>query len=259
MSSFSKTAVTTGAQSVERAVLLLRLIAGQGSRGARISELVAAAQLRRPTVHRILSVLRSERLVEVNPVSKRYRLGTTMFEFGLAAPSPVERLDKFRPMLQQLAAETADTAYLVMRTGDEAACLAIEEGEYPIRARTFEIGARRPLGVGAAGLALIAELPDKQIDEIILRRGHLIQRANISLDNLRQRVASTRAQGYAVSQNTITAGVTGIGRAVRIRNGLSFLSVSVAAISSRIPESRIPRVVQSLGSAARAIEDQLSD
>jgi len=249
-------ATSSGTQAIERSVLLLRVIASQGSRGARIGEIIEWSQLPRPTIYRLLSVLQREGLLEYNNQKRRYRIGPTMYEFGLSAPSPIERIDRYRPALKWLAAYSDDTAYLVMRTGDEAVCLAIEEGSFPIRARTFEIGARRPLGLGAAGLALIAELPDEQIDEITLRKGQLLQNAGVSVASLKQRINRTRSLGYAHSENTITQHVTGIGFTIPASKGLPFLAFSIAAISPRMPAERMPKLKAAIEKAIEMVPSE---
>ena len=46
-------------------------------------------------------------------------------------------------------------------------CSARALGDYPIKALTLDVGIRRPLGVGAGGLAILCALPEAEADEII--------------------------------------------------------------------------------------------
>ncbi len=241
----------TGAQSIERAVLLLRHVAKRGPGGARLLDLATDTGLSRPTAHRILKRLCSERLLTQDG-ERRYALGSLLYEFGLAAPSPIRRLDRMRPLLRDLAVETADTAYLVMRSGDEAVCLHIEEGSFPIRARTFEMGARRPLGMGAAGLALLAAQPRSEAREIGARNLDSLKRGQLSEAMVLDRLDAARAD-RAVSQGTITEGVTGVAVAVPSQVGAPYLAVSVAAISARIPDTRLDSLCQCLQRTARRL------
>ncbi|MDB5362840.1 MAG: amP-dependent synthetase and ligase [Rhodospirillales bacterium] len=75
----------TGTQSFERAVLLLREIAAHGSRGARLTDLVADTGLAKPTVHRLLAALIREGLLEQAPETRRYFLGAELFVMGSIA------------------------------------------------------------------------------------------------------------------------------------------------------------------------------
>src|SRR5690606_15345907 len=82
-------ASTPGAQTVERAVALLRLVAAHGPLGARLLDLAAESGIQRPTVHRLLRQLQKDRLLTQDALTKRYHLGVLLYELGLAAPSPV--------------------------------------------------------------------------------------------------------------------------------------------------------------------------
>src|SRR5690606_31297222 len=72
-----------------------------------------------------------------------------------------------RPALIRLARETGDTVFLSVREGLDAICLERQVGSYPIKTLTLDVGDRRPLGVGAGSLALLAFLPEAEIAEII--------------------------------------------------------------------------------------------
>ena len=138
-----------------------------------------------------------------------------------------------------------------MRRGDESVCLAIAIGEFPIRAVTFEVGARRPLGLGAAGLALLASTTPEEALAISLRNERQLEASGVSVATLEKRLEATRKRGYALSEGTITEGVTGIATVVRPRAGEPFLAVSVAAISARMPKSRHSKIVSLLHRAAK--------
>ncbi|GAA5233214.1 IclR family transcriptional regulator [Verticiella sediminum] len=247
------TEASAGAQSVERAMELLRLVAMHGHTGARLLDLASRSGVARPTVHRILKRLCAERALAQEPSTKRYFLGPLLYEFGLATPSPVKRIDRLRPVLKRLADATDDTAYLTMRSGDEVVCVAIEEGAFPIRARTFELGARRPLGIGAAGLALLAALPRAELSEVLERNEAALTRSGLDGSIIERRAEQARVDGYAVSNGLITPGVTGIGFAIPSAAGYPYLAISIAAISSRMQEDRIGMLVKQCRLAARQI------
>ena len=240
-----------GSQSVQRATTLLRLVATHGLEGVRLLDVANESGLTRPTAHRLLKQLCAEGLLTQGG-GRRYLLGPLLYELGLAAPSPIRRIDRMRPRLQSLAMQTGDTAYLVLRSGDEAVCLHLEEGSFPIRARTFEVGARRPLGMGAAGLALLAALPRQDALATMERNTESLSRQGLTPAVVTQRLALARP-GFAVSQGTITEDVTGIAAVVPTQVGSPYLAVSVAAISSRIPNHRFSALQRALVATARQL------
>ena len=73
-----------GAQTVRRALALLRLVATGQEAGVRLTDLSEMSGLSRPTVHRLLQVLLDEGAVERGAGSRNYRIGPEMLLLGLA-------------------------------------------------------------------------------------------------------------------------------------------------------------------------------
>lgn len=120
-----------------------------------------------PTVLRLLRHLTGLGMVAWDPATKIYRLGTLTFELGLAAAEHCDIRGLCGDSLDRLQAETQDTCYLTMRSGFDAVCIDRREGASPIRVLTLDIGSRRPLGVGAAGLAILDCLPEEEAETVI--------------------------------------------------------------------------------------------
>src|SRR5687768_332205 len=116
-----------GAQVVSRIAGLLRLV-GRGAEGMPLSALVKESGLTRPTVHRLLSSLASEGLLDHDAGSGNWVLGPEMLLMGsvAAARFPLEEIA--RPSLRRLAEATGESAFFSIRRGSEAVCLLREEG-----------------------------------------------------------------------------------------------------------------------------------
>src|SRR5574341_2536181 len=157
----------TGTQSIERALTLLREIAAHNRSGSRLLDLATRTGLQRPTVHRMLKCLTTESMVQQDPDSHRYFLGSMMFELGLTAAPRFNLREICQPALARIAEATGDTVFLTQRSGLDSVCLDRREGAFPIKTFTLEIGMRRPLGVGIGSLAILAELQEEDIRNII--------------------------------------------------------------------------------------------
>jgi len=237
----------SGTQAIARAAMLLRTLARHGREGARLLDLCRSTGLTRPTIHRILQGLIEEQLVAQDQASRRYRLGALIFELGLAAQPGTNLIEGYRPFLRSLADASEDTIYLVRRSGSDAVCLDRQEGSFPIRTLTLEIGGRRPLGMGAGGMALLATLDDAEVARILERNAR--DSAGYDAVAAQDAIASARATGYAVSRGAITDGVDGLGMVVPNPAGLPWLAVSIACISSRMLPSRIEELSRMLRAA----------
>lgn len=228
-------ATPSGAQSLARAFLLLRVVARSGSTGATLGELAGAAKLARPTAHRLLKMLVAEGMLEQDFQARRYRMGPLAFEFGLLAPPPTRLIEACHPALKRIAMETEDTVYLTMRSGIDGVCIARIEASYPIRALTIDVGGRRPLGVGAAGLAMLAALSPEEAEATLLRNTGDFQRyGGLTEHEVRENMAEARQTGFGYSVERITPGVSGIGIAVPALSAPPHVGVSVASITGRI-------------------------
>ena len=244
----------TGAQTVDRACELLRAVARCGAPGARIVDLCGATGLSRPTAHRILRSLAAAGLLRQVPQTRRYHLGSGLFELGLAAPNPIAAFPRVREVVEQLAAATQDTVYLMLRSYDDVVCAWRAEGAYPIKANVVAMGDRRPLGASAAGICILASLPPDEAEALIAANAPALARfCKLDAAALRAHVAAVRPSGHLVGRDLVMEGVAAIGMAVPAPHGRPYLALSVSAIGARIPEARVAALVQQLRAAVNDI------
>jgi len=104
--------------------------------------------------------------------------------------------------------------YLVVRAGFDSLCIDLVEGEFPIRIMAYDIGDRRPLGVGAGSLALMAFLPLNETEAILkANRNRYADYDGLSVEKVRQMVDISRSLGHVFNEGNYLAGVTGVGEA----------------------------------------------
>jgi len=244
--------------SLHRGVLLLKWLATAGARGLALTEIAARARIPHSTAHRVLQQLAAERLVDQHPQLRRYRLGPLVFELGMAGSTLYDIRDLCATVMDQLASASEDTAYLVMRSGFEAVCMYRREGSFPIRALVLDVGSRRPLGVGAGGLAILAALGDQERDAIIARTTSALSAyKGLNASSVRRACLLTRKRGYALIQGTINLGVTAVGQVFYSSMGQAIGALSVAALSQRMTPARIERTAKLLRQACLHLGKQL--
>ncbi len=249
-----------GTQSIERAAHLLRIIASHNSAGLRLVDISKQATLERPTAHRILKCLMVEGLVRQNPETHRYFLGHLIFELGLAASSSFNLRDICHPSLVRLAEKSGDTVFLTIRSGADSVCIDRVEGSFPIKTLTLEVGTRRPLGVGAGGLALLMKLPEQAQQEIVSANAlRLAAYNNLTVPAVMKLLKRCRELGFALNDAQVTPGSTSVGLPIRSRSGEPILAISVGAISSRMTEDRQKELVSMLRVEIKTLENFIED
>lgn len=244
-------------QVVERTCAILREVSRHGPRGARLIDVTTSTGLSRPSAHRILGTLVAEQFVR-RTSDRRYQLAPLMYELGLNAPSPVGDTEALRPLIQQLADATGDTAYLAMRQGDYAHYLLRCEGAYPIRTHVVQASQSRPLVSTHCGRSLLAALPEGDAEDIILRA-----QADTDLflgstpNSLRDEVDFARERGFAWAQDVTFVGITGLTVAVPNPVGLPFLAISISSISQRLSYARAMELLPLLQNTAQHVSERL--
>lgn len=247
-------------QTLERAIGLMRILAAAGPEGRRLVDLQRETGLTKPTVHRILDSLKDEDFVEQVEDSRRYRLGKELAVLGWSAGRTVYDLKELASEeMAAVASKTGDTSFLAIRSGHEAVCIDRQTGHYPVKAFTVEVGTRRPLGIGATGVALLAALDPEQAElanDAI--RAQLPRFPNASLRQIREAVAQARRDGYALSEGLMLKGVSGLAVTISDGQGHPIAAIGTAAISDRMTSKRIPEIVRVLKMHANRIEQRIA-
>ncbi|MCD4523436.1 IclR family transcriptional regulator [Nocardioides sp. cx-173] len=222
-----------------RAGALLRAVSAHEPAGATTSVLARASDLARPTAHRLLTSLLTEGLLERDETTGRWLLGPELYLLGAAAASRYDVTAVAQPVVRRLALATGESAFFSARRGDETICLVREDGSFPIRSHVLSEGTRFPLGVASAGMVVLAFLPDPEIEEY-LARAHLAAQygPEHAADRVQARVATTRADGYAVNPGLIVPGSWGMGAAVFDDRERPAWALSLTGIEQRFAADR---------------------
>ncbi|SME89885.1 transcriptional regulator, IclR family [Tistlia consotensis] len=246
-------------KSVRRAVQLIKLLGEQATAGWRLSDLALAAGLGKATTHRLLNALTESGFAYQDPDTRRYFLGYEIVRLGsLATRFDVAELA--RPALLRLARETGDTVFLSVPEGLEAVCLERQVGDFPIKTLTLDVGDRRPLGVGAGSLALLAFLPEEEAAEIIASNAARLERyPGFAPAELRRLIAEARRRGYAFNDGRIVSAMCAVGVPVFDLRGRVVAAISIAAIRERMAAERIDWIAGLLQAEAQRLRDRLAE
>ncbi len=250
----------SGTQSIERTISLLRELATFGSRGAKVSELAARVELEYPTAHRIVRCLVAQRMIEKSKDRGRYSLGPLVYELGLSVPQRMNLREKCENSTTRLAEITGDTVFLNVRSGYDVLCIDRKEGTFPIKTLIFEIGNRRPLGIGAGGIALLMHIDDDDLMQMInFNTQRLKAFGYITPKNVLARVRRAREQGYVFTEDIVIRGVSAVSIPFGGHHGLPWAAISIASVPSRMPPSRQMELVKLLKNEIATLESSMDN
>jgi IclR family pca regulon transcriptional regulator len=170
------------------------------------------------------------------------RLSASYFESGR-----VPRL--VQPFLQRLTASTHEAAYVGVRDGDEVVYVARNGPNIGLNTG-FVLGSRLPLPMTSAGLMLLSNLSDRELDAFLAR--YRVQvfttRTITSVSRLRLEIMRARAQGYAVVEQQLQPGMRGIAMLVRDQHdevvGAMSLVMPIGTASVRQEVARVLPTMQ---------------
>jgi len=254
----SKGASAGSVQSIERAAALLRAVAGAGTNGARLKDMAEEAGLLAPTARRLCRAMLKEGWLRQPEGQRRYFLGTEGPAGADLSWQSSELVMAGRNAVRRLAARTGDTAYLFLRQDLDVLCIDRQEGSFAIKALAVNVGDWRPLGLGAAGLAVLSSIPDDAYAAIKSRLfADRPDVAALGLDRLDDNVATSRRNGFAVTSDTgLLPGVKGFAVTIPWPSGEPFGALSVVAVNERLPEGRFQEIAETMKQeVARMIED----
>jgi len=244
-----------GAQSIARAALLLRTLSTFGSQGAALMQISTLTQLPKATVHRILSAMLEEHLVERPWGTRHYRLGPEVYAFGMSVLDVFDIKTIAQPSFERLAQTTGETVYLGIRCGYDAVCLDKRQGHLPQNAEILQVNDRWPMGIGSFSLAILAHLPDEEIADIVafnrLRSGE-----ENTFSKMSAGIQKTRKNGYALTKTRSARGISGIAVPIFDRRRYPIASLCVVSTLERMKGSYLSGLAATLSHEADIMSAQ---
>jgi DNA-binding IclR family transcriptional regulator len=223
---------------VGRTAALLRAVSGHEPEGATTSEAARLVGLARPTAHRLLTSLAGAGLTE-RTATGRWVLGPELYLLGTAAAPRYDVTSLAQPVVRRLSVATGESAFLSARRGDETVCLLREDGSFPIRSHVLHEGIRFPLGVASAGMAILAYLDDVEVEDLLARIDLTAEHgARHDAAAVRDRIAATRATGWALNPGLVVEGSWGMAAAVFDADERPAWALSLTGIEQRFQPPR---------------------
>ena len=242
--------------AVTRAIAMLRLLSHNRAPMS-LKSIAEELGLVPSTALHIARALVAERLLQVDPQTKRYRLGVGMLPLARAVLENSDFPSLVRPKLDALSGQYGVTAIGVeLPDLDNMIVVALSRAQAPVRLHV-DVGSRFPALISATGrcLAAFSEHPPKEIEK---RFRQLRWHNAPSYDTWRKEVAVVRRQGFSIDRGNYIAGVTIV--AVPVLNSRGTISHTLAAVGlgSQLDRASSLALAQDMRAAAREVAEQLA-
>jgi IclR family KDG regulon transcriptional repressor len=207
--------------------------------GPSLSKLIAATELPKSTVLRMLTTLVEEGFLE-RSIYGEYRPALKLWRLGCRSVDYETVRSEVLPVLRDLVAQTSETAHYAVYSDGEAVYVEKVDGTHPVRSYT-SVGSSSPAYATATGKTLLAWQDDPEIRRVLERARRLTRSTNANFNSFLDERDKIRHCGYAVNRGEWRDGVWGIAAPVFDRGGQV-----VAAIGISGPESRISTEIDRL-------------
>lgn len=188
-------------------------------------------------VHKHLKTLAENGYV-INKNGK-YKLSLKLLELGASVRSDNDLCGHARPIIRELADETDElVAFSVEQCGWSVFVYTVND-RYGLVENLPLIGSHCYMHQNAAGKAMLAELSDEAIAEIVRDRGLPAATENTitAKSNLQDEIAAIRDQDYAVSFGERSEALRSVAVAINIPESDLLGSVSIAGPAKRLSKA----------------------
>lgn len=223
-----------------------------------VTELAGRLGLGTSTVHRLLSTLAAERLLERGRSAGRYRLGLAVYELGSSVGSHFDLHEAALPVMASLRHSTMETVHVAVLDGLEV--VFVERLESPRTIRIFSrVGTRQPAHCTSTGKVLLASLPA----EVLIGRlagwhpARLTPYTITDPDRLVSMLAMVAEQGWAENAQESELGLSSVGAPIRDADRSVIAALSIAWPTNRAETASLRRHTSLVVDAAKVISRRL--
>ncbi len=187
-----------------------------------------------------------------------YIPGFKLVEFGSIILKRISLREIAHPYLVDLMVKTDQTVHLVLKEGYEGVYIEKLESakSLPMISR---IGMRMPLYSTGFGKAILAYLPEEELEDF-LKNVRLLKRTERTItdpEKLKEELRRIRKRGYAIDNEENEDGVKCIGAPIINHEGKPIAAVSIAGAAIKFTEEWIKRNAVYVVNCAREISKKL--
>ncbi|GAA1014071.1 IclR family transcriptional regulator [Acrocarpospora pleiomorpha] len=242
---------------IARALSVMDAVA-RSPRPPGVSMLARETGLSKAVAHRILRELVVGGFLRFDEDTKVYQLGPLALKIGLAAMREFDVAAVAHRHLVALTERTGETSTLSLRQGWSRVYVDQVLSTHEIR-MSVALGTSHPLHAGSSSKAILAALPDGEVDDYIAhhRLDSVTDATITSADTLREEIDRIRRIGYAASSGERQSGAASVAAAVYGATGQVVGSVSLCGHQDMFTRSRRDALAAQIVAVAADISSDL--
>jgi PcaR/PcaU/PobR family beta-ketoadipate pathway transcriptional regulator len=202
------------------------------------------------TMQRLTYTLQRLGYLDRNPETKKFRFGPKALTFAFSVIRGFDLRKAARPYLERVSREIGETVNLAILDGPEIVYVERIKTEQILNIN-LHVGSRLPAYCTSMGKAMLAFLPENQLENILGETEFQKQTPStvVSKETLRQELALVRKRGFATNNEELSLGLRSVSAPIR-----NFTGEVVAAVNISVPSIRISKDVLETTFAQKVVE-----
>jgi len=234
--------------NLRNACRILKFLSGSTD-GSKVADIGRALDIPVTTTLRIMTTLHLEGLVRKRDT--HYELGPVLIQLGNASLAGTEIRTTALPVLEALAARTAETAHLAIPCDNRALIVAVQDSPHPLRAASRP-GFLADLHCSSTGKIFLSHLHADRLSEFYGRHRPPTRTPHTltTLAALKREIAATLQRGYSLDDEEFNPGVRCLAAPVFASDGAVAAAIGITASTVRFTRERIPEIAAMVKAAA---------
>jgi DNA-binding IclR family transcriptional regulator len=219
-----------------------------------IAEIVG---IHKSTVHRLLATLERKRVLERDPLTGMYHPGIRLLQVSSLALEQNDLRQLAAPLLRQLCERHRENVNLSVLDDTDVVYLDVIESPQRVKLAASS-GLRLPAFCTASGKAILAFLPEEEVQQILAKgmpqhTRNTILTPEAYFENMR----NTRKLGFAMSEQEFEDGINAVAAPILNGNNRPIASISIAGPSFRLSPERMLELGPLVSAVANEIATQI--
>ncbi|MFC1581132.1 IclR family transcriptional regulator, partial [Thermodesulfobacteriota bacterium] len=222
-----------------------------------ISDISGKLELNKSTVFNIAHTLMDLNVLEHQPDGK-FALGTRFYILGNMAGKRSEFLQIAHPYLERINKETRLSAFLGLRSDRQVMLIDKVDSANGIKLSS-EIGMQMPVLAGAGIKAMLSQLSDYEIDDILDRTELKRYTPNSITDKAvyKKEILEVRDQGIAYDREEYIEGMVAFAIPVQANGRDLQAAIWAVGLTRQVPEDTVPELAEMLKGISEEIRYRL--
>lgn len=250
-------AKSTTIQSLQRGLGILELIAKDGT-GVSMADVSRKIGLHTSTTFHLLRTLTTLGYLVQDETTRKYRLGSKVFQLAASAWTEVQLLKMSAPLLTEMAQQTGETSHLAIFEHGEVIVINKIDGSGPVRL-SERVGYPRPAHCTAIGKVLLAHLPEAELKAFLQTSElqPLTPKTITAAPILEQELDRVRKQGYAFDDEEFVQGIRCLAAPVRNFTGHVVAAIGISGPVWRVTLDRVAQLTEFVRTMGPRLSQQL--